>query len=67
MYKTVEREIKKIVRYVERETENDISDFLYDAEKNYEIDEDGNKATCSWIINGLWNEADNYVDMVKEV
>ena len=67
MYKTVEREIKKIVRYVERETGSDISDFLYDAEKNYEIDEDGNKATCSCIINGLWNEADNYVDMVKEV
>ena len=66
MYKTVKKEIEKIRKYVEKETGIDIIDFLYEAEENYEIDDDGNKATCSWIINGLWNEADNYVDYWKE-
>ena len=65
MYKTVEREIKKIVKFVEKETDVDISDFLYDAYENYEYNDDGEKATCNWIINGLWNEADNFVEFNK--
>lgn len=66
MYKTVEKELKRIVKWVEKETGTDISDFLYDAYENYEYNEDGEKATCRYIVNGLWNEADMFVDLFKE-
>ena len=39
--------------------------FLFDASDNYEYDDDGRKATCQWIINGLENEADNFILMKK--
>lgn len=65
MKKTVEKAIHRIARRVEKETGNDILDFLYDAADNYEYDDDGNKATCEWIINGLENEADNYIEFIK--
>lgn len=62
MKKTVESAIKRIARRVKRETGVDITEFLYDAAENYEYDEDGNKATCRYIINGLEHEADKYID-----
>ena len=66
MYKTVEKAIRRIARSVERETGSDILDFLYDAADNYEYDEDGNKATCDWIIRGLEFEADMFLDLKRE-
>lgn len=65
MKKTVESAIGRIARRVKRETGVDITDFLYDAAENYEYDEDGNKSICRYIINGLENEADNYIDFWK--
>jgi len=62
MKKTVKSAIERIARRVKRETGVDITDFLHDAAENYEYDEDGNKATCHYIINGLEHEADNYID-----
>lgn len=68
MKKTVEKAIVKINNWVEKQTEKgvDITDFLYDAEENYEFNEDGEPTTCDWIINGLWNEADMFVDVWKQ-
>ena len=66
MYKAVERAIKRIARRVEKETGSNIEDFLYEASYNYEYDDDGNKATCDWIINGLENEADNFIRFKEE-
>lgn len=68
MKKTVEKEIYKINRWVKKETNGDadILDFLFDAEKNYEYNDDGEKATCDYIIRGLWFEADNFIDVWKE-
>lgn len=66
MYKTVEKAIRRIARKVERETGSNILDYLYDAVGVYEYDEDGRKATARWIINGLENEADNFIDAYHE-
>ena len=66
MKKTVEKEIKRIAKYVEKETGSDITDYLYDAAENYEYDDDGEKATCQWTINGLWFEADKFIELKKE-
>ncbi len=66
MYKTVEKAIKRIARYVERETGSDITDFLCDAADNYEYDFDGNKATCDFIIRGLENEADMFIRLKED-
>lgn len=66
MYKTVERAIHRINREVERETGTGILDFLYDAAENYEYDDDGNLATCDYIIRGLENEADMFIRLKHE-
>lgn len=66
LYKTVEKAIARINRRVEKETGNSILDFLYDATDNYEFNEDGEKSTCDYIIRGLENEADMYMDLIKE-
>ena len=66
MKKTVEKEIYKINKWAKKETGVDILDFLFDGEENYEYDDDGNKTTCDYIIRGLWNEADNFVDFYKK-
>lgn len=68
MKKTVEKEIYKINRWVKKETKNDVDilDFLFDAEENYEYDDDGKNATCEYIMRGLWSEADSFVDLWKE-
>lgn len=65
MKKTVEKAILRINNRVIREVGSGILDFLYDAEYNYEYDEDGNPATCDFIIRGLENEADMYIDFLK--
>ncbi len=62
MQKTVKRAIERIAKRVVRETGVDISDFLNDAYYNYEYNEDGEKATCDYIIRGLENEAENFLD-----
>ena len=64
MYKTVEKAIKSIAKRIQREYGRDILDYLYDAADAYEYDFDGNKATCDFIINGLENEADKFVDLI---
>ena len=66
MKKTVEKAILRIANRVRKETGRDIEDFLYDAEKNYEYNDDGEPAACGWIIRGLENEADMFCDLVKE-
>lgn len=68
MKKTVKKEIYKINKWVKKETsdETDILDFLFDAEENYEYNDDGEKATCDYIIRGLWNEADIFITAWKE-
>ena len=68
MKKTVEKEIYKINRWVKKETSGDVDilDFLFDAEENYEYNDDGEKETCDYITRGLWFEADNFVDVWKE-
>lgn len=67
MYKTVEKAIYRIAKEVREETGSDITDFLFDASENYEYNDDGGKATCQWIINGLENEADNFILMKKGI
>ena len=69
MKKTVEKEIYKINRWVKKQTHDeivDITDFLFDAEENYEYNDDGEEATCDYIIRGLWHEADSLVDLWME-
>lgn len=66
MYKGVEKEIKRIARYVEKETGSDITDFLYDAAENYEYNDDGQKSTVDYITRGLWNEADMFIRLKEE-
>ena len=70
MKKTVEKEIRKILKYVAKETNGaaDIEDFLIAAaEEVYDFDVDtGKPATCEHIINGLWNETDNFLAVWKE-
>lgn len=67
MYKTVEKAIYRIAKEVKKETGSDITDFLFDASENYEYNDDGRKATCQWIINGLENEADNFILVKKGI
>ena len=68
MMKTVELAIRRISRRVDKVTggHDTILDFLYDAAENYEYTEDGKKATSEYIINGLYTEADNYIDLLKQ-
>ena len=63
MYKTVEKAIARIAKDVERQTGANIADYLYDAVINYEYDDDGEKATCEWIINGLEYEAEKFLEL----
>lgn len=41
-------------------------DFLEDAVKIYEYDEDGNKASDQYIINGLYHEAEKFFELQEE-
>lgn len=66
MKKTVEKAILRIARRVKKETGGDITDFLYDAAENYEYNDEGDPATCEWIIRGLENEADMYCDLIRK-
>ena len=68
MRKTIEKAIYQINRWAKKETKNniDIVDFLYDAEERYECNSDDRRATCDEVINGLWLEAEKFVDIWKE-
>ncbi len=73
----IKSELRKALRYVEKETGNDISDFLetvteeyWDEHKCYQENDEFYKFSDEEIeentIEDLWNEAENYVDFFKE-
>jgi len=66
MTKTVEKAIKRIAKRVEKETTVYIDDYLEDCVSIYEVTEDGKKASSEYIIKGLENEANKYIDYCRD-